>query len=455
MRKIFYLLDALPDEGHHRHRHAVAERLVSGAIRHRFAAMGNGGVIVGEALKAFALARGQAADGGAYGNGLYLTAAGGRLFGQRQRTIIVRFGCLFGSEGDRCADSAYAKSAAATVRRQERVGRTIGAPLKVRFAVTTALHDDHGLGFVILPTHAARVQAVRGIAGGRDQVSGLSLVVVRAACSNACASEGGNCLPRFSARRRMPRQAVALRKYRCGTSPVSSTSDNEHASAALWNSEELSVQNSVGEPIPEFAQPPEDGAKRPSSVNGQDTGDVLPHHPAGPCAISKPEKFQREVATISIQSRSESGDGEVLTGRSSDKKVNWPIFIAFDGREVPMQRDVRIVMRENGARCGFDLAVRSGFPAQRLPSHRAGADACADVEVSHHASPRSRRGEVATATASSSTEAMPSRDMSNQCSAGMLLRCAHDRAVWSETPRSSASRAGPAAVTISECVLIP
>jgi hypothetical protein len=43
-------------------------------------------------------------------------------------------------------------------------------------------------------------------------------------------------------------------------------SDNEHAAAALWNSEELSVQDSVGEPIPEFDQPSEEGAKVPSSI---------------------------------------------------------------------------------------------------------------------------------------------------------------------------------------------
>jgi hypothetical protein len=62
----------------------------------------------------------------------------------------------------------------------------------------------------------------------------------------------GNVLPRFSARRRIPRQAVALKKNRRGTSPVSKISDNEDATAALWNSSVLSVKNSVGEPIPEF-----------------------------------------------------------------------------------------------------------------------------------------------------------------------------------------------------------
>jgi len=66
----------------------------------------------------------------------------------------------------------------------------------------------------------------------------------------------------------MPLQAVALKKNRCGTSPVSKISDNEHAAAALWNSEILSVKNPVRDPIPAFFQPPKKGGKISSSVAG-------------------------------------------------------------------------------------------------------------------------------------------------------------------------------------------
>jgi hypothetical protein len=61
-------------------------------------------------------------------------------------------------------------------------------------------------------------------------------------------------------------QAVALKKNRCGRAPISKMSDNEDATAALWNSVVLSVKHSVGEPIPEFDQAPENGTKVPSSV---------------------------------------------------------------------------------------------------------------------------------------------------------------------------------------------
>ena len=76
----------------------------------------------------------------------------------------------------------------------------------------------------------------------------------------------GNSLPLASARRRIPEQAFALKKYRCGRSPVSKMSDNKHAAAPLWNSEVLSVKHSVGEPKPEFDHAPEEGSKIPSSV---------------------------------------------------------------------------------------------------------------------------------------------------------------------------------------------
>jgi hypothetical protein len=84
---------------------------------------------------------------------------------------------------------------------------------------------------------------------------------------SACAKAGGNVFPRFTARRRIPRQAVELSQYRRGSSPVSKISDNEDATPSLGYSEKLSVQNSVGDPIPAFDQHPEEGSKRPSVVD--------------------------------------------------------------------------------------------------------------------------------------------------------------------------------------------
>ena len=91
-------------------------------------------------------------------------------------------------------------------------------------------------------------------------------IVVRTTCSNAVCSKGGNDLARFAARRSIPAQAFALKKYRCGRSPVSKMSDNEDSTASLGDSKELSVQHSPGATIPEFRQRPEDGSKVPSGI---------------------------------------------------------------------------------------------------------------------------------------------------------------------------------------------
>jgi hypothetical protein len=112
---------------------------------------------------------------------------------------------------------------------------------------------------------------MRYVAGAGNQSSVTVKIGSEATASSAAARDGGSDFPRFSARRRIPRQAFAVKKYRCGTSPVSKISDNEHTPPSLGDSSrvvacshELSVKHSVGEPIPELAQAPEEGTKVPS-----------------------------------------------------------------------------------------------------------------------------------------------------------------------------------------------
>src|SRR5690606_37851667 len=111
----------------------------------------------------------------------------------------------------------------------------------------------------------------------RDQVVALAFWL--ATDSKASIKGAGNSFPRLAARRRIPAHALAVKKYRCGSSPVSKISDNEHTPPSVWDgsrkaacSDELSVKDSVGPPIPEFAQPPEEGSKIPSAVARQDAG---------------------------------------------------------------------------------------------------------------------------------------------------------------------------------------
>ncbi len=206
---------------------------------------------------------------------------------------------------------------------------------------------------------------------------------------SASAKGRGNSFPRFAARRRIPEQAFALKKYRGCTSPVSKVSDNEHTAASLGHSEILSVKNAVGEPIPEFCQPPEQGSKCPTSVCRQDAGDVFPYQPAGPISCSNGKIGKHEVATRVCQSFSESGDAEALAGSSADEKIDSCIGPYLEVRHVAEIRHGRIVMREQSARKRLDLAEPCRAPAQWMPRDTRGLDPRANGTVDHTASHKS------------------------------------------------------------------
>jgi hypothetical protein len=67
-----------------------------------------------------------------------------------------------------------------------------------------------------------------------------------ATCSNARSNIGGSSLPLLAARRRIPAQAVELKKNLFGADG-SSTCHNEHTAASLGHSKPLSVEDSPGQ----------------------------------------------------------------------------------------------------------------------------------------------------------------------------------------------------------------
>jgi len=105
----------------------------------------------------------------------------------------------------------------------------------------------------------------------------------------------------------MPRQAVALKKYRCGSSPVSKMSDNEHTPPALGNSEVLSVKSSPGEGVsagsadkeagilPSFwgridrnsREGGEEGREVMTAGGGENSRDVFPDDPSRSKSVSQ------------------------------------------------------------------------------------------------------------------------------------------------------------------------
>src|SRR5579872_6423491 len=109
-----------------------------------------------------------------------------------------------------------------------------------------------------------RVLGVITAVVARQGVGDVGIAVLSMTCLSAASKATGNVRCRFAARRRIPRQAVALKKNRCGISPVSKMSDNEDTTASLGYSKVSSVQNPVGPPVPELSQRPEEGTKVPS-----------------------------------------------------------------------------------------------------------------------------------------------------------------------------------------------
>jgi hypothetical protein len=109
--------------------------------------------------------------------------------------------------------------------------------------------------------------------------------------------------------------------------------DNEHTATALGDSKPLSVKNAIGEPIPEFCQRPEEGAKIPSFSRRQDSGDVFPYHPLGPQDANKLSESEGQVATRVFQSFSQPCDRERLARSSSAEKRDRAALIQHSLRE--------------------------------------------------------------------------------------------------------------------------
>ena len=180
----------------------------------------------------------------------------------------------------------------------------------------------------------------------------------------------GNSRPRLSARRRIPAHAFGLKEYFAGTPDVSTTSDNEHAAASLWNSEVLSVKHAPGDAIPEFPQRPDDGAHVPPPVRRQKARDVFEQKPRGRAFASDATELPEESASLSSQSATISRHAEILAGESSDeeiKRLSWS-----DIGDVSKLRRVKVVIARHRAGMLLNLrrtnALKASAP-QRKPEH--------------------------------------------------------------------------------------
>lgn len=143
--------------------------------------------------------------------------------------------------------------------------------------------------------------------------------------------------------------------------------DNEDATTSLGHSETLRIENSVGEPIPEVSQRPEEGSKRPSSFRRQDAGNVFPDDPAWPKTIGQRTELEGEPTTVVIQPAPASGDAETLTWGSSDENIDGCVIAAIDRGEVVVEWSRRETIREDGPRERVDFAEEGGLESEMIP----------------------------------------------------------------------------------------
>ena len=154
----------------------------------------------------------------------------------------------------------------------------------------------------------------------------------------------------------------------------------------MGDSEILSIENAVGDPIPAFAQRPEDGAKVFSSVTAEYPWDIYPNDPGGSTLVNNLAESEGQVATVIAQSSSEPGNGEGLTGRSSDKNVDCSssldeVVICYISHVFHLGP---VVVEYCGGEF-LDLGKPLGFPAEWFPREAGGFDAAANRSVAHYA----------------------------------------------------------------------
>src|SRR5437899_3106495 len=98
---------------------------------------------------------------------------------------------------------------------------------------------------------------------------------IAANISNDLFKGGKRFLPIFRARLSIPVAALGLKKYFCGTFPVSMTPHNVDSLARLGDSEVFAVKHTPSDRIPEFGQSSNNGFEISSSVRMKEAVNVF------------------------------------------------------------------------------------------------------------------------------------------------------------------------------------
>lgn len=196
--------------------------------------------------------------------------------------------------------------------------------------------------------------------GADDEVTRLRLNVVGSFCAdsvcgegiddatdfNAASSMGGSVRPRFSALRRIPRQAFAESEY-FGDTSASRIIQRKHAeypASMLGHSEPFCVQHSPPTMKPVVCQVPKDSREISSIVGREQSGNILEHQIPGSKLTGDSGEFVEESAACStFESFPCTCNAEVLAWESADQHINARQVLLADFAYVIMARHVRPV----------------------------------------------------------------------------------------------------------------
>lgn len=194
--------------------------------------------------------------------------------------------------------------------------------------------------------------------------------------SNDCLKEGIRFLPIRSARRRIPRAALGLKKYLSGASGVLMYSDNIDATSRLGDSEVLTVKHSPRHTIPEFVQRLEYDGEVSSSVASEKTVDVLEDKDLRTTLSSKSSNLKKEPRLSSSKSvtSSHSCKGEVLAGESCGPNIGSWYFGGLNIADVPGFRDACPAFTEHAMTVVLQFTLKDRFDPSSLKSKVETAD---------------------------------------------------------------------------------
>ena len=124
-------------------------------------------------------------------------------------------------------------------------------------------------------------------------------------------------------------------------------SDNEDTLALLGHAEILSVENSVGPPIPDVPQPGKEAPEGAPAVGREDAGYILPDDPSRAKKANQCDEGHCKTSSGVGKSATKPGNGEGLARCSTDKNIGSCRVVSEERREVAIVRHLWKAVRQH------------------------------------------------------------------------------------------------------------